>query len=414
MSLEHHIRNEARFENVSNWKMYAFQMEEEGREGKECQMVELSNCKNLMFGNLWMYRVIRVTTPKRFGARLWNCENIQVRNLHNYTQKLWVTEFPFWDVNKELPLYSWELAKLTVTGKETPNRIFDDGIDKPQKLASGFDFAQGITNDSKGNIYFCETRKKRIYKWSAETQSVSIFADYPFQPFVLATDSKDNLLVVCRYDPQPGFIVNGQPETVKRLPDDNVAYSSWGNSGWAAVCYTVNPENPDETFKPLSRISTSEITRFQKAFYPSSRWHYTFDKAAVYYPDSAFVAPDGITYIPETYDIGRCAQLSEATQGGVIFASDEISKRTVKIEVGDNGKLSNLTEILPHGETATAVDDDGNLYLADGQIFVYDKNLKEINRINLSERPISMTFGGRDGNSLFVTTVNSLFRIKIK
>ncbi|HSL86072.1 MAG TPA: glycosyl hydrolase family 28-related protein, partial [Bacteroidales bacterium] len=75
MSLEHHIRNEARFENVANWKLYAFQLEEESREGKECQMVELSGCRDIVFGNLWIYRVIRVTTPKRFGVRIWNCEN---------------------------------------------------------------------------------------------------------------------------------------------------------------------------------------------------------------------------------------------------------------------------------------------------------------------------------------------------
>ncbi len=414
ISLEHHVRNEARFENASNWKMYAFQLEEEGREGKECQMIELSNCKNLLFANLWIYRVIRVTTPKRFGARLWNCENIQVRNLHNYTQKLWVTEFPLWDVNKELPLYPWELAKLTVTGKEESKTENYGEMGKPARLASGFDFAQGITSDSKGNVYFCETRKKRIYKWSAETGMVNIFADYPFQPFVLATDSKDNLLVVCRYDPQPGFLVNGRQERVKRLPDDNAGYSSWGNSGWAAYCYSVNPENPDETFQIMPRVANSDIQKLTKTYYPASRWHYTFDKAAEYFPDSAFMAPDGITFIQETYDIGRCAELNAAVPGGVTFASDEISKRTVQLNVDSNGKLRDLQEILPRGETSTVVDKDGNLYLADGQIFVYDKNLKEINRYNLPERPISMTFGGKDGNTLFVTTVNSLFGIKVR
>lgn len=79
-----------------------------------------------------------------------------------------------------------------------------------------------------------------------------------------------------------------------------------------------------------------------------------------------------------------------------------------------NGKLSGLKEVLPRGETATVVDKDGNLYLADGQIFVYDKNLKEINRINLPERPISMTFGGKDGNTLFVTTLTSLYGVRVK
>jgi hypothetical protein len=71
MSLEHHVRNEARFDNVSNWKIYAFQMEEESREGKECQMVDMSNCKNVLFGNLWIYRVIRVTTPKTTPRNWW-------------------------------------------------------------------------------------------------------------------------------------------------------------------------------------------------------------------------------------------------------------------------------------------------------------------------------------------------------
>ncbi|HCY41919.1 MAG TPA: gluconolaconase [Prolixibacteraceae bacterium] len=414
ISLEHHVRNEARFDNVSNWKLYAFQLEEEGVEGKECQMIEMADCKNILFANLWMYRVIRVTTPKRFGARLWNCENIEVRNLHNYTQKLWVTEFTFWDANKELPAYLWELAKLTVTGTETGTLKPENQVGKVERLISGFDFAQGITADSKGNVYFCETRKKRIYQWSAETQSAKILTDIPLQPFVLATDSKDNLLVVCRYDPQPGFLANGKQETVKRLPDDNPAYSSYGNGGWAALCYSIDPKNPEATFAPMKRVANQDIKNLNKTFYPASRWHYTFDKAAEYFPDSAFAAPDGVTFIQETYDIGRCAQLNAAVPGQAIYASDEISKRTVKMEVAANGKLSGLTEIFPRGETSTVVDKDGNLYLADGQIFVYDKNLVEINRINLPERPISMTFGGKDGHTLFVTTLTSLYGYRVK
>jgi len=84
------------------------------------------------------------------------------------------------------------------------------------------------------------------------------------------------------------------------------------------------------------------------------------------------------------------------------------------MDVASNGKLSELKEILPRGETRTSDDKYGNLYAADGQIFVYDKNLKEINRINLTERPISMAFGGKDGNSLFITTLTSLYGVRVK
>lgn len=414
ISLEHHVRSEARFDNVSNWKIYAFQMEEESREGKECQMVDLSNCKNMLFGNLWFYRVIRVTTPKRFGMRIWNCENIEFHNVKNYTQKLVVTEFTLFDVNKELPVYPWEYAKLIITGKETGDLTLSNQVGKVQRLVSGFDFATGITSDSKGNVYFCEYLKKRIYKWSAETNSATLLADYPRQPFVLATDTKDNLLVVTRYDPQPGYMVGGRQESVKRLPDDNASFSAFGNSGWAAYPYSIDPKNPDNTFKPMPRVATRDLKNISKAFYPSSRYHANFDRAVVNYPDSAFMAPDGVTIILETYDIGRCAALSAAIMGQLFYVSDEIPERTVQVDVGVNGKLSNVREVHSQGGYSTAVDKDGNLYIAAGQIFVYDKSGKEINRINIPERPISITFGGKDGNTLFASTQTSLYSVKVK
>lgn len=414
ISLEHHVRNEARFENVSNWKLYAFQLEEESREGKECQMVELSNCKNMLFANFWIYRVIRVTTPKRFGVRLWNCENIEFRNVKNYTQKLVVTEFPIYDVNKEIPVYPWEFAKLTVTGNEKSNKLISNQTGKVEKLISGFYFVTGATSDSRGNIYFCETLKKRIYKWSAETKSVTMIADYPFQPFVLATDTKDNLLVIARYDPQPGYMVGGKQEMVKKLPDDNPGYSGWGNSGWASLAYSINPDNPDESFKPLPRIANNETKNIRKVYYPSSRYRDDFLRNATYFPDSSFVAPDGVTIIPEIYDLGRCASLSEAIPGQPFYTSNELAKKFYRFDVAASGRLSNLKEIHPRSEYGYALDKEGNLYVADGQIFVYDISGKEVNRINVEERPISIVFGGKDGNTLFITTNSSLYSVKIK
>jgi hypothetical protein len=414
MSLEHHVRNEARFDNVSNWKIYAWQMEEEVREGKECQMVDMANCKNIQFNNLWIYRVIRVYTTKTIGIRLWDCENMEFRNVKNYTQKLVNTEFTIYDINKKLPVYPWEYARLTITGKEKGNQSISTQPWTVNKLLSGFNFLTGITSDSKGNVYFCDTRKKRIFKWSDETNSAKMIADYPLQPFVLATDTKDNVLAVFRYDPQPGYMVGGRQESVKRLPDDNTAYSSYGNSGWAAYAVSFDPNNPDETFKPMPRVPTSSLTNIRKAWYPGSRWHYTFDNTMDYYPDSAFMAPDGMTIIPETYDIGRCAQLTPAIPGQPFFASDEIQKRTLRTDVDARGKFSNKKEVQPRGETATAVDSNGNLYIAEGQIFVFDKSGKEIRRINVEERPISMTFGGKDGNTLFVTTETSLYSVRVK
>jgi hypothetical protein len=361
-----------------------------------------------------MYRVIRVSTPQPIGVRISNSENIEFRNLHNYTQKLQVVEFPIYEMNKKLPAYAWDLAKLTITGKEQGNLVTLEQPWKVEKLSSGFVFGTGLTSDSKGNVYFCEHDRKRIYKWSAENNSLSMLTDHPWKPFTLATDTKDNLLVIFRYDPQPGYLVNGEQETVPRLADDNPMYSGWGNSGWSAWGYSVDPENPDETIKPLKRVPSSEISNVKKALYPASRWRSDFDKTVVYVPENSFVAPDGVTVIPETYDLGRSASLSEAIPGQPFYVSKEINKTTVKLEVASDGKISEMKEIAPRGEYSTAVDSEGNLYIADGQIFVYDKNYKEIRRISVEERPISIVFGGKDKNTLFVTTHSSLYAVRIK
>ncbi|MDR1558003.1 MAG: SMP-30/gluconolactonase/LRE family protein [Tannerellaceae bacterium] len=415
MSLEHHVRNEARFENVANWKVYAFQFEEEGREGKDCRMMEVSDCRHLMFSNLWMYRVIRAFTPQEYGIRLWNCEDIQFRNLHNYTQILPVIEIPVYDVNKKLPVYDWDIARLNVSGKETSKRIIDHTSGTINKLAEGFDFAAGITVDSKGNAYFGENRLKKIYKWDVAKEALSLLADYPWKPFTLATDTKDNLLVVFRYDPQPGYLVNGRQESVPRLPDDNPMYSGWGNSGWAAWAYSINPENPDETFMPLQKIATKDAGNIRRIIHPASRWRGDFNKVVTTMPEYSFLAPDQVTIIPETYDLSRSAALVSVTPGQTepLYVVHENIKTTVRLDVNADGTLSNLKEAYPRGQYSSVTDQEGNVYIADGEIFVYDKSGKEIKRIQLEERPISLAIGGKDFKTLFATTTKSLYGIQI-
>lgn len=416
MSLEHHVRTEARFHNVANWKIYAFQFEEEGREGPDCYMAEMSNCQNIEMVNVWMYRVIRAFMPKRIGFRIWDCKNITFRNMHNYTQILPVIEFPIYDMNKKLPVYSWDFARLTVSGSEKSLRPSCTVMDKPVKLATGFELASGATTDSKGNIYFCENRLKKIYKWSADTEQITLIADYPWKPFTLATDTQDNLLVIFRYDPQPGYLVNGKQETVVRLPDDNPMYSGWGNSGWSAWGYSFNPDNVDATMKPMPRVVTAGMKNIQKVIHPSSRWRGDFDKVVASMPEYSFVAPDGVTIIPDTYDLGRSCALTVTVPGQSepVYIVNEMNKTTVQFSVGGDGRLTEQGIICPYGQYSNVTDADGNVYVADGEIFVYDKYGKEQRRIQIEERPISLAIGGRQKDMLFVTTSSSFYGIKIR
>jgi len=239
--------------------------------------------------------------------------------------------------------------------------------------------------------------------------------DYPWKPFTLATDTKDNLLVIFRYDPQPGYLVHGEQETVPRLPDDNPMYSGWGNSGWAAWGYSVDPSDPDATMKPLVRKPTRELTNVKRIIHPASRWRGDFEKIVVNTPENSFVAPDGVTIIPETYDLSRSAALIAVTPGQPypLYVANESNKTTVKLDVLPDGILANQEEVYPQGQYSSVTDQQGNLYLADGHIYVYDRDGKEIRRITIEERPISLAIGGKKKDQLFITTTQSLYSVRI-
>jgi sugar lactone lactonase YvrE len=414
MSVEHHVRNEVRFKNVSNWKVYAFQLEEESREGIFCLPVELQECSNMVFANLYMFRVIRFNTPFPYSVRIWNCKDLEFLNVHNYAQVKFPTDLPFYDINKNIDVRPWEFTRLYITGNEARSTPLTFAKGQTEKLATGFEFAEGITSDSKGNIYFCEQRLRRIYKWNTESNTLTLVADFPWEPLSLACDTKDNLLVIFKYNPQPGYLINGKQESVPVLPDAaGSSFSGWGNSGFATWVYSINPDNPEETISLLPRVSRDSVKHIAKALYPSNRWRdsHDFDEVALSTPEHCFVAPDGVTIIPECYDLARSSSVIEAFPGKPIYVSDEYDKRLVKMEVSKNGKLSDLEYFAEQAEIGSAVDSKGNVYVADGHIYIFDQAGERTGKIEVPERPSSIRFGGKDKNTLFITARSSLYGI---
>ncbi|GAB6119052.1 hypothetical protein JCM30204_02000 [Dysgonomonas termitidis] len=412
MSLEHHVRNEARFKNVSNWKVYAFQLEEESREGEFCQPLELENCSDMVFSNLYMFQVIRVNTVYPYAIRTWNCRDVELLNVHNYAQTKYTAGLTLYDVNTGIQVRPWEFNRLYITGEEQKEKTGN----KVEQLATGFEFAQGMSSDSKGNIYFCEQRLRRVYKWSAETETISLIADFPWEPLATACDSKDNLLVIFKYNPQPGYLVDGKQETVADLPDaGGTSFSGWGNSGFGTWVYSVNPDNPEETIKLLPKVPMGSVNNIHKALYPSNRWRdfHDFNTVVTYKPEECFVAPDGVTIIPCQYDLARSCGVLEAFPGKPFYSSDEYDRRMVRMSVDSSGNLSDMKYFVENGEFGSATDANGNLYVADGQILVFDKEGNKINQINIPERPLTMAFGARDKKTLFVNSYKSLYKVNM-
>ena len=414
MSVEHHVRNEARFSNVSNWKMYAFQFEIENREGEHCIELELDNCNDLFFANLYLFRVIRLVTPFPYAVRTWNCSNIEFMNVHNFAQVKFTIDLTMYDINTGLEVRPWELTYLKITGNEARTTPITNEVGNVERLATGFEFAEGLARDSKGNIYFSEQRLRRIYKWDVEKQVLSLIGDYPWPPLSLACDTKDNLLVIFKYNPQPGYLIDGKQESVPRLPDaEGTAFSKWGNNGFATWVYAIDPENPDETMRLLPKVKMGSIKNVAKALYPSNRWRdlHDFDEVSLFVPEDCFVAPDGVTIIPECYDLARSSSVLEAVPGQPFYASDEYERRVVRMDVDSEGRLSNLIHFIERGEFGSAVDGQGNVYVTDGHVYVFNKEGDPIKKITVPERPSSLVVGGKNNNTLFITARSSFYQV---
>ena len=68
--------------------------------------------------------------------------------------------------------------------------------------------------------------------------------------------------------------------------------------------------------------------------------------------------------------------------------------------------------ILERGGTCVIVDTAGNLYLASGQIFIYNKQREQIGILEVPERPSSLAWGGPGGKTLFIGARSSIYAIR--
>jgi sugar lactone lactonase YvrE len=82
--------------------------------------------------------------------------------------------------------------------------------------------------------------------------------------------------------------------------------------------------------------------------------------------------------------------------------------------VNPDGTLSDLKPFAQRGGESAAVDSNGNVYVANGQIFVYSPVGKQIAQIDVPERPLQLIFGGADRKTLFILAHHALFAAQVR
>jgi hypothetical protein len=145
---------------------------------------------------------------------------------------------------------------------------------------------------------------------------------------------------------------------------------------------------------------------------------------------SAYVSADGSVFLPA----GRVFQQGPATDtsgwrfsdnldtygfltaapGHRVYVSSESEDITYNVKVNPDGTLTDLKPFAMRGGESVAVDGNGNVYVANGQIFVYSPTGKQIAQIDVPERPLQLIFGGADRKTLFILAHHALFGAKVR
>lgn len=411
MSLEHHLRNEAIFRNVANWKIYDFQFEVEA-EGIDTQPLDLIDCRNMTFANFYSYRVSRMLKSYPSAIRTWNCKDIEFLNLHNYAHARvkFTSNASLYDVNTRHEARRWEFARLKLTGEENRKYPLNNEKGKAEVVVSGFEFIDGLAKDSRGNIYFCESRMRRIYKLDAVNGQVTSIADFPWNAVALVCDTEDNLIVVTKYISQPGY--NNDDTRNDRQP-----LFGWRGSGglWGFTyiprLYSIRPDNADDSFQVLPLVNMEQIQAPKKVCYLANRTITQNEYYGGRKPTQCFVAPDGVTVIPYYEDLFRCSSIVEAAPGEAIYTLDEYHQRVIRSEVDDRGFLQSSHLFADGGDRSVVTDQAGNVYVANGDVSIFDSTGKPIGTIEVPERPTSLLIAG---DKLYITAVSSLYQVSIK
>ncbi|ESQ81462.1 glycosyl hydrolase family 28-related protein [Asticcacaulis benevestitus] len=436
LSAEHHNRHEIVLDGVENWEFLAPQTEQEVIDGLESMSLEVRNSKNILFANYHAYRVTRSLKPAPTAVKLFNVDNIRFRNMSTNAESGYATcddngcgtylrasKFPFenaiTDMTHKLEVRERQFAMLDISAtplQPSPTPLPTGLTDaKIEKVADGFYSIAGGAIDDKGNLYFVDHHFHRIYRWS-HARALEVVSDAALDPVNLAVDASGHLMVLSSDGPDASVYsldpwtptaeitrllptpVAPHPEAITALPGN-----IWNNGEFRDQ---LNPET--YAFATLAEMFARDVAITKTQEYVS--------------PDGSLVLPAFRVYKqgPTNFQGWRFSDTLDTygfvtgKLGDRVTISNSSEGRIYSGKVGAGGSLTHLKPLTDRGGESVAVDAKGRLFVANGQIFVYDADGKPLGRIDTPERPLQLIFGGADYQTLFILTHHSLYSLNVK
>jgi hypothetical protein len=443
LSAEHHLFSEIKLDRVENWSFYAPQTEEEASTSAEAVAFEIHASRNITIANYHAYRVTRSYAPFPSAVRIYGSSDIRFRNMHVNAEHGYAVcdqngcgtflragryayENAVEDVTHGLAVRERELAVLDVPERPSPPAASDGSGFLARGAAvvtlhGGFHSISGGAVDGAGTLYFVDRHQQRIFSWSRE-RGLQVVSDAPLDPVNLAVDRSGALLVLSSSGPE-GTVYSLRPgasaESIAVLrPADrdaaNRAATVLPVAVWTDGQFSNQLDLDTYEFTTLAQMFTRELTTPARRAYVSPDGSLALPAYRVFRqtPDGSYPGMDETgwrwSHSLDTYGFVTAAP------GDRVYVASGAENRTYSGTANSDGTLRDIRLFAERGTESAAVDNAGRVYIANGQIFVFDPSGKEIGRIDVPERPIQILFGGPGRRTLYILAHRTLYALDVK
>lgn len=403
MSCEHHMRHETRFHHVANWTVYALQTEEENPAGVDSFSIDLKDARHMLFANTFMYRVSRQVLPKLNAVESADSTGIRFENVHTFSMTRLAYDNSVYDYTSGVRVRDHDFTAFTVSSDlkagpplPLPAGVFAPGA-KLEQLATGFSNADGLTADDAGRLYFTDAATHRVYRWNADASKAELLTGKINNP-MSAAFADNKALLVLDYGRSVYAVGTATGTTTKIDPagtpiDDTSLMLPVGLHN-AMETLKMQMEHRGVVYAPRSNLAIMADVQNQ----PRS-WFYA--------PGTANAVMVGGDWLPML----QASQWRLFHSGDEYFAVSEDDDEVYRMRL-DNLDQITATQFAPRGGTSVVADTAGNVYVASGQLYIYNTTGRQIGVVEIPERPGSLAFGGPDRKTLFIGARGSLFSLR--
>lgn len=261
-----------------------------------------------------------------------------------------------------------------------------------QLLAEGFAFTEGPAADAAGNVYFTDQPNDRIVKWDATSGKTSTFLEPAGRSNGLSFDAAGNL-IACADEKNELWSIAPDKKVTVLFKDYEGKMMNGPNDLW------IRPDGAIYFTDPLYK--RKYWTRNPAAEQPMQ---------AVY-----LVSPDRKTVKRVVDDLRQPNGIIGTPDGKRLYISDIGAKQTFAYDIGADGQLSNKTPFCAMGSDGMTIDDEGNIYLTNRGVTVFDKTGAKIDHIAINQSwTANICFGGADRRMLFITASKAVYGLKTR